>query len=79
MDPKLRDGLAVLLSLPAGATVSPESPLDDPNVTWDSMAIIGTIALADDQYGVILDGKELAMCRTVGGIEKLIERERAKS
>lgn len=43
---------------------------------WDSLAIVSTIALVDDVYGVALSANDLAACETVADIEKLAEQER---
>jgi acyl carrier protein len=37
------------------------------------LAIVSTIALADDCFGVMLEGKALGDCQTIADIEKLIE------
>jgi acyl carrier protein len=55
--------------------VSPHdiSPSFDLNkVAWDSLAIVSTIALVDESFGVMLDGRSLAACNSVADIEKLI-------
>ena len=46
--------------------------LDLTELTWDSLAIVSTIALADDCFKVMLDGQSLAGCKTVADIEKLV-------
>jgi acyl carrier protein len=45
--------------------------LDLANHNWDSLAIVSTIALVDELYGVVLDGKSLNNCKTVADIEAL--------
>ncbi len=50
--------------------VKPE--LDLQSMVWDSLAIVSIIALADDCFNVMLDGKALGACETLGDIEKLI-------
>lgn len=52
--------------------ISPEFKLDASESPWDSLAIVSTIALVDDCFGVMLDGKRLAECRTISDIENLI-------
>lgn len=42
------------------------------SVAWDSLAIVSTIALIDEQFDVMVDGQALASCETVGDIQKLI-------
>lgn len=39
---------------------------------WDSLAIVSTIALVDDCFGVMLEGKALIKCITISDIETLI-------
>jgi len=45
-------------------------------VAWDSLAIVSTIALVDDCFGVLLNGQALANCATIADIEKLISAEK---
>lgn len=40
---------------------------------WDSLAIVATIAAVDQEFGKVLDGEQLASCKTVGDIENLIK------
>lgn len=42
------------------------------NAAWDSLAIVSTIALADDCFGVMLEGRALGECATISDIETLI-------
>uniref|UniRef100_UPI001594D035 acyl carrier protein n=1 Tax=Burkholderia vietnamiensis TaxID=60552 RepID=UPI001594D035 len=49
------------------AEVSPTLVLADHN--WDSLAIVSTIALADDCFGVLLNGQALGNCLTVADIQ----------
>jgi len=39
---------------------------------WDSMAVVGFIALADDRFGVIVDARRLANCATVQDLADLL-------
>lgn len=39
---------------------------------WDSLAIVSTIALVDEIYGVFLEGKDLAKCKSVQSILDLV-------
>ena len=57
--------------------VQPELSLDD--VDWDSVAIISTIALVDEVYGVFLDGDILSNCNSVKDIMDLIEKKTGKN
>ncbi len=40
--------------------------------TWDSLAIVSTIALIDECFDKMVEGKALAACVTVGDIETLV-------
>lgn len=44
---------------------------------WDSLALVATIALIDDCFGVMLPSQELTNCVTVGDIETLIRKQQA--
>ena len=57
--------------------VQPELSLDE--VDWDSVAIISTIALVDEVYGVFLDGDILSNCNSVKDIMDLIEKKTGKN
>lgn len=46
--------------------------------TWDSLAIVSTIALIDECYNQMVDGRALFNCVTVGDIEALIAAASAK-
>ena len=52
--------------------ISPEFELHSGEAAWDSLAIVSTIALADDCFGVMLEGKALIDCITIADIEILI-------
>ncbi|WP_047395536.1 acyl carrier protein [Chitinibacter sp. ZOR0017] len=49
------------------------SELSLESVAWDSLAIVSTIALVDDCFNVMLEGRALSLCSTIADIEKLIE------
>ena len=51
------------------SAINPEFSLIDNN--WDSLAIISTIALLDEHFGVIVDGKKLASCTKASDIAAL--------
>lgn len=40
---------------------------------WDSLAVISFIALVDSEYQVSLPAKEIAACRTVDDLARLVE------
>ena len=66
---KFFDGLAEIFEIEPNE-VSESLPLT--SVAWDSLAIVSTIALIDEQFDVMVDGQALASCETVGDIQKLI-------
>lgn len=41
---------------------------------WDSMAVLATIAMIDEQFGVTVPTKELTGCTSVGALLELIGR-----
>ncbi len=69
------EGLAEILEV-APASIHPQFVLTSGEADWDSLAIVSTIALIDDCYNVMLNGKKLAACETVADIETLIEAAR---
>lgn len=69
--------LAVALNKPQ-ANIEPSQRLTDlPN--WDSLAILTTLSMLDEAYGVTLSGTELQACATVADLyEKVsVRRETA--
>ena len=66
------EGLAEILEVDE-AEVNPELELGD---SWDSLAIVSTIALIDDVHDIQVRPERLAECKTVGDIEKLVETEK---
>lgn len=71
---ELYEGLAEILEVDAGE-VNRDFRLED--ATWDSMAVVSTIALIDELYDVTVSADALSECQTVGDIEDLAEKERA--
>ena len=43
--------------------------------SWDSLAIVSTIALIDDVYDIQVRPEKLSECQTVGDIEALVKAE----
>lgn len=43
---------------------------------FDSLALVSTIAAVDECFDVMLDGKALAACQTIGDIERLVDQAR---
>ena len=69
----LYEGLAEIFEIDING-IKPELSLNSLDIAWDSLAIISTIALVDDSFNVILNGKSLDSCKTVGDIENLIRK-----
>ena len=65
------EGLAEILEVDI-ADVDPDLALGD---SWDSLAIVSTIALIDDVYDIQVRPEKLADCETVGDVEKLVAAE----
>ncbi len=64
-------GMAEIFEV-AVSRISPDFELHSGEAAWDSLAIVSTIALADDCFGVMLDGKGLGECKKITDIEILI-------
>lgn len=62
------EGMAEILEVEP-SEISPNLVLTDEN--WDSLAIVSTIALVDEVYGVPVNAGNLEACETVGDIERL--------
>ena len=43
------------------------------NGNWDSLAIMSTAALIDQEYNVIIGGEQLKNCKSLGDILRLIK------
>lgn len=65
------DGMAEIFEVEVSA-ISSGFALQEAEVAWDSLAVVSTIALVDDCFGVSLNGQALAECQTVGDIEALV-------
>lgn len=66
------EGMAEIFEIEVSA-ISPQFDLHSSEAAWDSLAVVSTIALVDDLFGVMLEGKALGECQTIADIEKLIE------
>ena len=66
------EGLAEILEVDTGE-VNSGLELGE---TWDSLAIVSTIALIDDVYDIQVRPEKLADCKTVGDIEQLVASEK---
>ena len=43
------------------------------DIDWDSLAIISTIALADEHFGVMIPGQELSECKGIPDVLALVK------
>lgn len=59
-----------ILDIPAGTVKGGESLNGFDG--WDSMAMLGFIALADENYGVTIPAKRIPACHTVDDLAGLI-------
>jgi acyl carrier protein len=66
------EGIADIMEVDVKAVTS-AFELHSGTAAWDSLAIVSVIALVDDCFGVMLEGKNLTDCKTVADIEKLVE------
>ena len=69
MTPNFKSEFADIIDVDEGM-VTPDFVLDDSN--WDSLAIVSTAALIDDEYGKIIDGEALTNCKSVRELMALI-------
>ena len=42
--------------------------------SWDSLAFVSFLAVADSKYGVKVAPKELQQCKTIGDLMKLVAK-----
>lgn len=49
------------------------------STSWDSLAVVSTIALIDEQYDKAVNATALAACETVGDIDRLIAARQTES
>ncbi|HEX8124996.1 MAG TPA: phosphopantetheine-binding protein [Allosphingosinicella sp.] len=68
--------LAEILEIDADQ-VTPDLRLED--TSWDSLAVVSTIALIDEQYDEAVSADALTSCETVGDIEALIKARGTES
>jgi acyl carrier protein len=59
-----------ILDIPTGTVKGGESLNEFDG--WDSMAMLGFIALADEIYGITIPAKRIPSCRTVDDLAGLI-------
>lgn len=65
------EGMAEIMEVDI-SKISSDFELHSGEAAWDSLAIVSTIALADDCFGVMLKGQALNECLTIADIEKLV-------
>lgn len=63
------DLLCEVLEMPAGSLTGPEELRALEN--WDSLAIMGLVALVDQRCGVLLSAQTLVACRTVNDLAEV--------
>ena len=71
MDNKFRQLIADALEMEVGEL--DEDLILDPEDNWDSVALLSVISEIDTQYGIQLDGDELANCKKISEIYVLIQ------
>ena len=69
------DELAEILELEVDE-VTPALRLED--TSWDSLAVVSTIALIDELYDIAVSADALSKCETIGEMEQLIAREKGE-
>ena len=74
---EFNEGMAEIFEVSAGMIFA-DFELHTGEAGWDSLAIVSTIALADDCFGVMLEGKALGECKTIADIYSLIANARAR-
>lgn len=69
-DSKVFTALEELLELDAGTITGGERLVDLPG--WDSMAVVGFIAMVDETFGVIVPASRLPECKTTNDLATLV-------
>jgi acyl carrier protein len=69
------EGMAEIFEIEV-SKISSEFELKTGDAVWDSLAVVSTIALVDDCFGVLLEGKALGECNTIADIELMIAKEK---
>ena len=59
-----------LLELPSGSVEGSTLLQDLPG--WDSMAIVGFMAMADEKYGIVLSPKQFQTCNSLQDLSVLV-------
>ena len=71
MEDKFRLLMAAALELDVSELV--EDLVLDPESNWDSLALLSAISEIDTQYGIQLDGEQLANCKKISEVYALIQ------
>ena len=53
------------------SSLTPDTLFDA--IDWDSLAVISTIALVDEQFGVMIPGQDISECKGMSDLLLLIE------
>jgi acyl carrier protein len=69
------EGMAEILEVDP-SVISSAFEFHGGKAAWDSLAIVSTIALVDDCFGIMLKGDALMNCLTVADIEGLISQSK---
>ncbi len=64
-----------MLELDPGTITGTEQLADLEN--WDSLAVISFIALADEHFGTLVEGRKLTAAKTVGDLYTLVYQAKA--
>jgi acyl carrier protein len=76
MNTEFQEGLAEILEVEVDEITS---DLELAEGSWDSLAVVSTIALIDDVYDIQVHPNGIAECKTVGDLEKLVDAQRASA
>ena len=69
LDTKLLNKLCEILQVPDGSLTGQEELQSLEN--WNSLAVLGYMALVDEHYGVTLSPEKVMACRTVNDLVDL--------
>ena len=72
MDTKFKEMLADVLEI--NASDVNESYILDVEGNWDSVAVLTTMSLIDDAYGIEIDGDDVALCDSASELYDLINK-----
>jgi acyl carrier protein len=72
MDTKFKEMLADVLEI--NASDINDSYILDVEGNWDSIAVLTTMSLIDDAYGIEIDGDDVALCESAIELYELIDK-----